>query len=227
MNNEEKGLHRRAALHAVLADPVRLHIVDLLTLGDRSPSELRAELDITSNLLAHHLGVLERQGLIARHRSEGDRRRSYVGLQVDAFDDLLPTPALDTRRIMFVCTGNTARSPMATALWSQVSSIPAQSAGTHPADGVPRMAIRAAQRFGVDLGNHRPRLYADRESENALVVTVCDRAHEELGRTDGLHWSVPSPASPGTEAAYATAFSQISANVDRLAQQARALTDLP
>lgn len=44
-------------MHAALADPSRLAIVDFLAMGDASPSELLAVLDIASNLLAHHLGV--------------------------------------------------------------------------------------------------------------------------------------------------------------------------
>ena len=69
------GFRERLARHAALADAGRLRIVDLLTLGDRSPSELQAELGMPSNLLAHHLRILEDAGLAARHRSEADRRR--------------------------------------------------------------------------------------------------------------------------------------------------------
>ena len=71
---------RRAALHAALGDPGRLTIVDTLAWGEASPGELAARLGMTSNLLAHHLRVLEEVGLVTRHRSEGDRRRSYVAL---------------------------------------------------------------------------------------------------------------------------------------------------
>ena len=70
----------RAAVHAALADPARLQIVDTLGLGDASPSELAAMLAMPSNLLAHHLHALEQAGLVTRRRSEGDRRRSYVRL---------------------------------------------------------------------------------------------------------------------------------------------------
>ena len=62
-------LHARAAVLAALADPARLQIVDILSAGDASPSELRAHLDTTSNLLAHHLGVLEGRGIVSRHNS--------------------------------------------------------------------------------------------------------------------------------------------------------------
>lgn len=52
-------LDARVATLAALADPARLRIVDLLGQGDASPGELRRELGVASNLLAHHLSVLE------------------------------------------------------------------------------------------------------------------------------------------------------------------------
>ena len=48
--------------------------------------------DEPSNLLAHHVKVLERAGVVTRHRSEGDRRRTYLTLAPDALDTLRPTP---------------------------------------------------------------------------------------------------------------------------------------
>ena len=73
-------LARRATVHAALADPARLRISDALADTDLSPSELAAMLAMPSNLLAHHLGVLERAGIIIRRRSQGDRRRTYLRL---------------------------------------------------------------------------------------------------------------------------------------------------
>lgn len=63
----------RAARHAALADPLRLRITDLVMDSDLSSSELREALGVSSNLLAHHLGVLERAGVVDRLHSEGDR----------------------------------------------------------------------------------------------------------------------------------------------------------
>lgn len=69
-------LETRAARHAALADVTRLAVVDLLALQDASPREIAERLGLGSNLLAHHLAVLERAGLVERRRSEADRRRS-------------------------------------------------------------------------------------------------------------------------------------------------------
>ena len=59
---EANELSRRAAVHAALGDPGRLAIVDALVLGEASPSELQKLLDMPSNLMAHHVRVLERAG---------------------------------------------------------------------------------------------------------------------------------------------------------------------
>jgi len=56
----------RAARHDALGDPLRLAIVDELMGSDRSPNELRRRFGLESNLLAHHLGVLEAVGIIVR-----------------------------------------------------------------------------------------------------------------------------------------------------------------
>src|SRR3954447_12366924 len=105
---------QRVALHAALGDPGRLTIVDTLAWGEASPGELATRLGMTSNLLAHHLRVLEEGRLVTRHRSEGDRRRSYVALARDAFDLLLPASSpLVAERVVFVCTHNSARSQLA------------------------------------------------------------------------------------------------------------------
>src|ERR1035438_1126286 len=88
----------RAAVHAALADPARLLITDTLAVGDVSPSELAAMLAMPSNLLAHHLHVLEQAGLLTRRRSEGDRRRSYLRLVPGALDSLSRPPSRRARR---------------------------------------------------------------------------------------------------------------------------------
>ena len=126
------SLARRAAVHAALADPARLAITDTLLAGDASPSELAGMLAMPSNLLAHHLHVLEQAGVITRRRSEGDRRRTYLRLLPGALDPLAAPPARTARRVLFVCTANSARSHLAAALWRRASTVPAASAGTHP-----------------------------------------------------------------------------------------------
>src|SRR5947207_15834006 len=188
---------RRAAVHAALGDPARLHIVDTLSAGDTSPSELPAMLAMPSNLLAHHLPVLEQAGVITRRRSEGDRRRTYLRLVPGALDPLAGPPARTARRVLFVCTANSARSHLAAALWRRASTIPAASAGTHPGPAIDPGAIAAAKRHRLPLPRLRPRHISEVQGEDDLVVTVCDLAREELGGQVAVHWSIPDPLPAG------------------------------
>lgn len=193
---------------AALADPVRLRIVDELARSDRAPVELRHRFGIESNLLAHHLDVLEHAGLVMRSRSSGDGRRRYVHLLRGALDGLLPAPRLvshDDGRggdVLFVCTQNSARSQLAAALWRSVVGGSATSAGTEPAAAVHPGALAAARRAGLDLHGATPRALTDAIVPD-VVVTVCDRAHEELGdEPSWLHWSIPDPVPVGRAAAF-------------------------
>jgi DNA-binding transcriptional ArsR family regulator len=145
MNTDQtEELARRAAVHAALADPARLLITDTLAEGDASPAELGALLGMPSNLLAHHLRVLEYAGIITRRRSEGDHRRSYLRLVPGALGSLGGPPLRTARRVLFVCTANSARSHLAAALWRQASRVPAASAGTRPAAVIDPGAVDAA-----------------------------------------------------------------------------------
>ncbi|RPE47033.1 low molecular weight phosphotyrosine protein phosphatase [Streptomyces sp. Ag109_O5-1] len=141
----------RAQRHAALGEPARLAIIDRLLLGDASPSELGQELDLPSNLLAHHLKLLEQVGLIERSRSEGDRRRIYLRLRVETLADTMPTPLRTAPRVVFVCTHNSARSHLAAALWKRHSIVPTASAGTEPAQRVHPRAVATAP-----AGSRRP-----------------------------------------------------------------------
>ncbi|VXB95438.1 ArsR family transcriptional regulator [Arthrobacter sp. 9AX] len=211
----------RVAKHAALADPARLRIVDLLTLGDFSPTELQAELGMPSNLLAHHLRTLEAAGLATRHRSEADKRRSYIRLAPGALEGLAPGAEHAATRILFVCTHNSARSQIAAALWQQASGIPSTSAGTHPAERIAQGAIDVARRHGVDLPDVPPRRLEE-VAGGDFVVTVCDNAHEELTTLGGIHWSVPDPLRINTEEAFENAFADISSRVKDFAPRMHA-----
>jgi protein-tyrosine-phosphatase len=220
-------VERRAAVHAALGEPVRLAIVDRLGPGDASPGELAEAVGLASNLLAHHLKVLQEAGVIRRVRSEGDRRRSYVQLCLDdpivwataqaglstGLSGIGPVP-----RVVFVCTANSARSQLAAARWNAISPVPAASAGTHPAVRVHPRANATGRRHGLKLGRVRPVGMEQVVRDGDLVVAVCDNVHEELhpGR-DRLHWSIPDPVRVDTDEAFETAYADITRRVERLA----------
>lgn len=193
----------RARRHAALSDPARLAIVDELSVSDRAPVELGERFDLPSNLLAHHLVVLEDAGLISRSRSSGDGRRRYVRLRPGAFDDLLPATPIEPQPALFVCSANSARSQLAAALWQRLTDQPAQSAGTHPAESVHRGAVAAAARAGLDLTGATPKALDDVRRRPGLVITVCDQAYEEVDVPPSwLHWSITDPVPVGTAAAF-------------------------
>ncbi len=202
-------LERRAAVHAALADPARLRIVDILSVGDASPSELSAMLAMPSNLLAHHLKVFEHEGIVVRTRSEGDRRRAYLRLVPGALDTLTPATVWAAHRVLFVCTANSARSHLAAALWRRASPVPVASAGTHPAARIDPRAIAAAARHHLPLRRLRPRRIDEVHAGGDLVITVCDLAHEELGHVADLHWSVPDPVRVGSTSAFDRAVTEL------------------
>ncbi|MGQ0842096.1 arsenate reductase/protein-tyrosine-phosphatase family protein [Actinokineospora sp.] len=207
----------RARRHAALGEPARLAIVDRLLLGDSSPGEIGRALGLPSNLLAHHVKLLEQAGLVDRSRSEGDRRRSYLRLRTRALADLVPARVRGAPRVVFVCTHNSARSQLAAALWMRRSAVPTASAGTEPAGRVHPLAAAAARGHGLSL-SHTAHV-DDVLLPDDLVVAVCDNAHERLGSraTDRLHWSVPDPARVGTRAAFDHALRDLADRVDRLA----------
>lgn len=220
----------RSELHAALADPSRLRIIDELALSDRSPSELWERLDISSNLLAHHLDVLEDAGLIERSISAGDGRRRYVHLNAEPLRALaMPLVSIVAGSVLFVCRANSARSPMAAAAWSTRSDVPATSAGTHPASEIRPAAVQAAAKAGLDLSDAHPRAVEAITEVPGLIVTVCDVANEELAAFEGvprLHWSIPDPAGRGP-AAFDEALRQITSRVETLAPRVRPSSNRP
>ena len=213
-------LARRAQIHAALGEPARLAIVDHLGLGDASPGDLGRLIGVGTNLLAHHLGVLEDAGVIRRVRSEGDKRRSYVQLRLD--DPLIPAAVQPGNfgavpRVLFVCTRNSARSQLALAYWRHISEVPAASAGTHPAGRVHPKAVAAGRRHGLHLSTSTAQIH-DVQLPGDLVVAVCDSAHEELdAKPTRLHWAIADPVRIDTDAAFDIAYEEITRRVDVLA----------
>jgi len=200
---------------------VRLAIVDELATSDRSPIELRRLVGIESNLLAHHLDVLEQVGMINRSRSSGDGRRRYVHLLRSSLPGLHHGRRVVPGGALFVCTRNSARSQLAAALWRSMADAPAESAGTHPADRVHAGAIAAAKRARVTMDGTAPRSLDELDRLPSLVITVCDQAHEELDPADDwLHWSIPDPVPAGDAKAFDAA-------VDELRNRIGGLLDNP
>ncbi|MEV1321478.1 helix-turn-helix domain-containing protein [Micromonospora arborensis] len=219
MTTEVASLQARARIHAALGDSARLAIVDALTLGDASPGEIAHDLQMPTNLVAHHVKVLSEAGLVVRGRSEGDRRRTYLQLRPETLAALTPAPMPGVGRVVFVCTRNSARSQLAAALWSERTHTCAASAGTQPAERVHPRAVAVAHRHGLHLDATGTAHVADIVRDDDLLIAVCDNAHEELTGAvrPRLHWSVPDPVRVDSDAAFEAAFADLAARIDRVA----------
>lgn len=118
-------------------------------------------------------------------------------------------------RVLFLCTGNSARSLLAEALLRHLGGpdFEAHSAGTHP-KGVNPYTEQALARAGITAEGLRSKSldeYLDQRFEH--VITVCDSAAEECptfpGTPNRIHWSFPDPAAvEGSDADKLAAFQQ-------------------
>lgn len=155
-------------------------------------------------------------GLRAKAAVDAGRIRVVTGFRPDlsCFRSCVSSGVVSAPRVVFVCTHNSARSQLAAALWGRRSQVPAASAGTEPARRVHPLAVAAAREHGLSLG--RTAHVGEVLRPDDLVVAVCDNAHEAL-TVERLHWSVPDPASAGTEEAFHRAFTDLADRVDRLA----------
>ncbi|WP_062516272.1 arsenate reductase/protein-tyrosine-phosphatase family protein [Demequina gelatinilytica] len=210
----------RAAVLAALADPHRLAMVDALAEGDLAPGELGARGGLASSLLAHHVRVLETAGVVVRRRSDADGRRWYLALQWSPLVSVAVAErdrraAARPARVVFACTGNSARSQMAAALLAAERIVPVASGGTDPAARIHPLALDELDRRGVAPAALAPARLEDVRRDGDLVVSVCDLAYEQCG--GDLHWSVADPALEGTTRAFAAAFDDLVPRVRRLA----------
>lgn len=205
-------------VHRALGERTRLTIVDELLLNDRTPAELVETTGLASNLLAHHLDVLEQAGLISRHESEGDHRRRYVVLQQQVLGEATARLGFSPRRVLFVCTHNSARSQFAEAALRLRSDLEVSSAGPSPGRSVHPKAVQAAAELGVDLAGLRPKAYDQVALSQDLVISVCDRAREASTPFQGrrLHWSVPDPVGANRLDGFRSAFREIDQRINIL-----------
>src|SRR5437660_4384325 len=107
--------------------------------------------------------------------------------------------------ILFVCTGNIARSQMAEGLARSIAAgVEVASAGSRPnPKGVHPVAVWVMRERGIDISQHRPKPIADLPGGFDYVITLCDDAAQNCpvlpARRERLHWSIPDPAVAGTD----------------------------
>jgi ArsR family transcriptional regulator, arsenate/arsenite/antimonite-responsive transcriptional repressor / arsenate reductase (thioredoxin) len=212
--------------------PVRWRLLRELAGSDRRVGELCDLTGQRQSLVSYHLGRLRRRGMVATRRSIADGRDTYYLLDlprcrelfVDAGASLHPglapgdgRPAAGRgharARVLFLCTGNSARSQMAEALAAHLSdgALRTASAGSHPKPLHP-LAVRVMRARGIDIAHQRSKHLSEFGGERFdHVVTLCDRVREVCPEFPGapvlVHWSVPDPArEPGDDDAVLAAF---------------------
>ena len=213
----------------VLAHDLRWTIVSLLVAGDLRTGEIVARTGQAPSLVSYHLARLREAGLVSVRRSTADGRDSYHRLDLDAIGGAVTgmanqihprllagvrvaEPTGPAARVLFICSGNSARSPMAEGWLNHLGGgrVTARSAGISPGSLHP-LAVAAMAEQGVNISGHQPAHLSEFADDSfTRVITLCDRARENCGElsTPAVHWSIPNPAQahpPDLDAFRATA----------------------
>ena len=205
--------------------PLRWQLLSELGRSDRQVRELCALIGRPQSLVSYHLGRLRTEQLVSMRRSSADRRDAYYSLDLARCGELLaatgsalhpglrlarapssrrPGRAGGARpRVLFLCTGNSARSQMAEALVEHLSegAIDVFSAGSHPKPLHPN-AVRVMRERGIDIAGRRSKHLGEFTRQPFdYVISLCDRVREVCpefpDRPDLVHWSIADPAREG------------------------------
>jgi ArsR family transcriptional regulator, arsenate/arsenite/antimonite-responsive transcriptional repressor / arsenate reductase (thioredoxin) len=225
----------------LVAHRVRWRLLSELAASDYRVRELVTLVGEPQNLVSYHLRLLRDGGLVTATRSSFDGRDSYYHLDLDRCAEALagtgaalhpslrvepaspPAAAVPRVAVLFVCTGNSARSPIAEALMRRRTSgrVEAASAGTDPKQRLHPNTVRVLRdQFGVDVAGRVPR-HLDALAERGFdhVVTLCDKARESCPELADhprrVHWSIADPATAGsTDRASYPAFRHTATEID-------------
>ncbi|MEZ5378931.1 MAG: ArsR family transcriptional regulator [Acidimicrobiales bacterium] len=220
------------AFVGLIAHPVRWALLSELARSDRAVRELTALTGQPQNLVSYHLRRLRDGGLVGARRSSADGRDHYYSVDLDrcrkqlvatgselhaglvrtgraGVDGGLDAPGRAMAkprirsRVLFLCTGNSARSQMAEAMLMQRSNgaIDAVSAGSRPKPLHPNAVTVMAER-GIDISRQQPKHLDEFVSEQFdVVITLCDVVREICptfpSAPEPVHWSMPNPADAG------------------------------
>jgi protein-tyrosine-phosphatase/DNA-binding transcriptional ArsR family regulator len=214
---------RPPEVFGLLSDPLRWQLVVELGSSDRRVGELVELFGKRQNLVSYHLGALRQSGIVTARRSSADGRDVYYRADLLRCRDLLgqasrslhpglslvPTdlgdggPRRPRTRLLFLCTGNSARSQIAEALVQHRSAgtVEASSAGSHPKPLHPN-AVRVMAERGIDISGRGPRaLTRFTRTRFDRVITLCDKVREVCPDFPGApitaHWSIADPAAAG------------------------------
>ena len=227
------------AILGLLGDPLRWQLVTELGRSDRRVGELVQLVEKPQNLVSYHLKELRQAGIVSARRSSADGRDVYYSADLLRCRTLLdeagrllhpglgpPTEGPAQRRhprprLLFLCTGNSARSQIAEGLARHRSAgtVEARSAGSHPKVLHPN-AVKVMAERGIDIaGRPTTSLTAYVRSRFDRVITLCDKVREVCpefpGRPITAHWSIADPAAAGdTDKATYPAFEAVASQID-------------
>ena len=211
----------QAFLH-LAAHPLRWRLLGDLARSDRTVHELTDLVEQPQNVVSYHLAKLREAHLVSARRSSADRRDAYYSVDLPCLGEMLAAtadslhpglrltppplssagPGTEAARVLFLCTGNSARSQMAEALARARSGglVEAHSAGSHPKHLHPNAVRVLRDEHGVDLAGQRPKhlsVFATQRFDQ--VISLCDRVREVCppfpGHPETIHWSIPDPAA--------------------------------
>lgn len=207
---------------ALAGHELRWRLLAELARSDRQVRELTGLIGQPQSLVSYHLARLRAGGLVATRRSSADRRDAYYRIDLvrcgELFADaaaalhpgLRPAPPAGVPRlslpvrVLFLCTGNSARSQMAEALLRRHGgdAVEVASAGSHPKPLHPGAVRVMRERFGIDIAGQRAKHleeFTGRRLDH--VISLCDRLREVCpefpGPPEPAHWSIPDPVAEG------------------------------
>jgi protein-tyrosine-phosphatase/DNA-binding transcriptional ArsR family regulator len=220
--------------------PLRWRLLSELARSDRRVGELCELAGRRQSLVSYHLRQLRDGGLVSMRRSAADGRDTYYVLDLARCGELLssagaalhpglaasPPPRAEREaaaarvRVLFLCTGNSARSQIAEALCERLSggAVSAASAGSDPKPLHPN-AVRVMHERTIDISGQRSKHLSEfSRSRFDHVISLCDRVREVCPEFPGgpelIHWSVPDPArEPGSDEETLPAFEQTAAEL--------------
>jgi protein-tyrosine-phosphatase/DNA-binding transcriptional ArsR family regulator len=205
--------------------PLRWRLLGELARSDRLVNELMGLVGEPQNLVSYHLGKLRDAGLVSARRSSADRRDAYYTVDLTRVGELMSStggalhPGLrltapshgdalpaGTVKVLFLCTGNSARSQMAEALVRARSAgaVEVYSAGSRPKPLHPNAVRVMRDEHGIDLTGHASKhldVFADQRFD--WIISLCDRVREVCPefphQPETVHWSIPDPAAGQTD----------------------------
>jgi protein-tyrosine-phosphatase/DNA-binding transcriptional ArsR family regulator len=223
--------------------PLRWRLLGELARSDRMVHELTGLSGQPQNLVSYHLAKLRDARLVSARRSSADGRDAYYTVDLTRVGALLaatgadlhpglrltPPPPSSARpgaarvRVLFLCTGNSARSQMAEALARARSggTVEAHSAGSRPKALHPNAVRVMHEEHGIDLAGQRSKhLSVFAQQRFDWVISLCDRVREVCpefpGQPETIHWSIADPVAghgDDDEAGY-PAFQQTAAELE-------------